>query len=234
MRVQGRVVLLTGGTGALGLSIAQGMLREGARVASSYLSDVELRNLPESFTRDILLIRANVTSEGDVSALFAEVGKKLGPVEVLVNLVGGFLPGKTIPEVKLEEWDRMMSLNLRSTFLCSREFLRGRKKASFGRVISVAAMTALRPEGGKGPYAVAKGGVVTLTQVMGQELKGTGVTANAIAPSILNTRANRDAMPGEDSTRWVSPEDVTEMVLHLCSEHAGSINGMIVPMVGGI
>jgi len=218
----------------LGQAVAESMLREGARVASSYFSEGELKNLPGDLRASLLLVRADVTKEPEVVSLFAEVRKHLGQPEILVNLVGGFLPGEKIAEVELEGWDRMMNLNLRSTFLCSREFLRGRKGADYGRIISIAAMPALKPVAGKGPYAVAKGGVVTLTQVLGEELKGSGVTANAIAPSILDTKANREAMPGENPAAWVVPGDLAETVLHLCSERSGSINGTIIPMFGGM
>jgi NAD(P)-dependent dehydrogenase (short-subunit alcohol dehydrogenase family) len=188
----------------------------------------------ESFRTNVLTLRADVTQEADVARLFTEVRKQLGPVEVLVNLVGGFLPGMKISEVELEVWDRMMNINLRSVFLCSREFLRGRKGAAYGRIISIAALSALKPPAGKGPYAVSKGGVVTLTQVLGEELKGSGITANAIAPSILDTKANREAMPGENPGLWVSPDDVAETVLHLCSLASGSTNGTTIPIIGGI
>ena len=128
----------------------------------------------------------------------------------------------------------MMSINLRSVFLCSREFLQRLGKASYGRIISMAAMPALKPSPGRGPYAVSKGGVVSLTEILGEELKGTGVTANAIAPSIIRTDANKSAMPAEDQSRWVAPEEVADMMILLCSPAGQSVNGVCIPMFGGI
>jgi NAD(P)-dependent dehydrogenase (short-subunit alcohol dehydrogenase family) len=95
-------------------------------------------------------------------------------------------------------------------------------------------MAALRPSAGRAPYAVSKGGVVTLTQTLAEELKGTGITANAIAPSIIKTQANSESMPDADSSRWVTPEEIAELMLALCSESGRSVNGACIPVFGGV
>jgi NAD(P)-dependent dehydrogenase (short-subunit alcohol dehydrogenase family) len=129
----------------------------------------------------------------------------------------------------------MMSINLKSVFLCSREYLRKKDPSpSYGRIISMAAMPAIRPAAGKGPYAVSKAGVVMLTQILGEALRGSGITANAIAPSILKTKANVESMPSEDVTKWVTPEEVAETIMYLCSEGGRSVNGTCVQMFGGV
>ncbi len=234
MRLDGRTALITGGTGALGNVVVSRFLAEGARVAVSYLIEDELKRLNESFRRDVFIVRADVTQEKDVTALFDQAIGRLGSVQILVNIVGGFLPRCEIRDAALKDWDRMLDINLRSAFLCSREFLRRAGKASFGRIINMAAMTALKPSAGRGPYAVSKAGVVTLTGILGEELKGSGITANAIAPSILRTPANIESMPGEDFSKWVPPEEIAELMLLLCSAHGQSVNGVCIPVYGGV
>jgi len=234
MILQNKTVLITGGTGALGHVVAEHCLREGANVATSFLSETELTRLEESFRKNVMLVRADVTDDEDVAALFQQVEKKHGKVDVLINIVGGFLPQTFVKDVTTKNWDLMMNMNLRSAFLCSREFLQRIGNASYGRIISFGAMPALKPSAGRAPYAISKMGVILLTQILGEELKNTGITANAIAPSILKTKANMESMPKENFSTWVTPEEVSEMILFLCSEKGKPINGVCVPMFGGV
>ena len=227
-------VLITGGAGALGQATAERFLAEGASVSITYLSEHELKRLSETFKENVFTVRADVTKDGDVAALFHQVIDRFGQVDMLVNLVGGFLPRTMLLDVSSKDWDPMINLNLRSVFLCAREFLHKLPKTDYGRIVSIAAMPALKPTAGRGPYAVSKAGVITLTQVLGEELKGTGVTANAIAPSILKTKANMDSMPQEDFSGWVRLEEIVETIVFLCSENGRSINGVCIPMFGGL
>lgn len=234
MGLTGKTALITGGTGALGQVVAESFLQAGCRVVTSYLFEDELKRLSASFTQTVMLVRADVTEDEDVAALFHQVGKKIGRVDILINLVGGFLPRLNLKDVKTKDWEHMMNINLRSVFLCSREFLQRLGGSSYGRIISMAAMPVFRPVAGRAPYAVSKAGVVMLTQILGEELKGTGITANAIAPSILKTHANTASMPDEDSSKWVAPEEVASMMITLCSENGRSVNGTCIPMYGGV
>ena len=234
MTLEGKTTLITGGTGALGTIVAERFLREGSAVATSYLFEDELKRLSVQYRNNVLICRADVTDDEGVTGLFQQVVDKHSKVDILINIVGGFLPKSSIQELSTKDWDHMMGINLKSAFLCAREFIKRLGSRTYGRILSMAAMTALKPTAGRAPYAVSKGGVVTLTQVLGEELKGTGVTANAIAPSIIRTKANTESMPDEDFSKWVSPEEIVEVMLMLCSESGKSINGVCVPMFGGV
>ena len=234
MDFKNKTVLITGGTGALGQVVAAKFIELGAQLASSYLFEDELKRLSDVFRKTVLLARADVSDDEDVAALFNQIGQKYTRVDILINIVGGFLPKANIDSTGMKEWDHMMNMNLKSVFLCSREFLRQLGNTGYGRIISMAAMPALKPAAGRGPYSVSKAGVVTLTQVLGEELKGTGITANAIAPSIIKTQANVNSMPEEDASKWVTPEEIAETMLFLCSENARSINGVCFPIFGGL
>jgi NAD(P)-dependent dehydrogenase (short-subunit alcohol dehydrogenase family) len=229
-----RTVLITGGTGALGTVVARRFIRGGANIAVSYISRQELQRRSLIFKRNVYPVHANVTEETDVVALFRDVTRKFGRVDILINIVGGFLPSCELRNLKEDDWDRMMELNLKSVFLCAREFLKRLGNSSYGRIISMSAMPALKPSAGRAAYAVSKSGVIVLTQVLGEELKGTGITANAIAPSIIKTDANLRSMGKEDVSKWVTPEEIAETILFLCSDKARSINGACIPIFGGL
>jgi NAD(P)-dependent dehydrogenase (short-subunit alcohol dehydrogenase family) len=213
--------------------VTRAFVTAGARVAATYHGKHDAKNLATQF-KSVLLLGVDVTKEEDVQELFRRVSEDFGGIDVLINLVGGFLPSRPISETILSDWEFMMSLNLRSVFLCSREFLRVNLGKPYGRIISISAMPAIHPSAGRGPYAVSKSGVVVLTKVLGDELKGSGVTANAIAPSIIRTKDNMDSMPNEDITKWVTPEEIAATMLFLCSEDARSINGLTISMFGGV
>ena len=232
--LKNKTVLITGGTGALGHVVAERFIKEGANVVTSYLFEAEFKRLSESFKKNVFIVRADVSEEEDVAALFHQAVKKFNRVDILINIVGGFLPKTFIKDVTMKDWDHMINMNLKSVFLCSREFLQLLGNAPYGRIISMAAMPALKPSAGRGPYAVSKGGVIMLTQILGEELRGSGITANAIAPSMLKTQANMESMPKEDFSKWVTPEEIAEAMLFLCSDKGQSINGVCVPMFGGI
>lgn len=234
MSLKGKTVLVTGGTGALGHVVAGKFLDQGAGVATSYLFEDELKRLSETFKNHVSIVRADVTHEEDVVALFQQVINTFGRVDILINLVGGFAPSSKVKDVPIKDWDQMLDINLRSMFLCSRQFLQKLGTQSYGRIISMSAMPALKPTSGRGPYSVSKAGVNMLTQVLAEELKGSGVTANAIAPSILRTDANVKSMGSAESSKWVAPEDVAEMMLFLCSDRGLAINGVCIPMLGGL
>jgi NAD(P)-dependent dehydrogenase (short-subunit alcohol dehydrogenase family) len=234
MSLAGKTAVVTGGTGALGKAIVERFLREGVRVAVSYRESSKLDLYPADLRSLIVAIQADTTKEEDVKRLFQSAASHQGSVDILVNTVGGFLPKKNILEVSLEEWERMMNINLKSSVLCLREALRHMKGRPYGRIVNFSAMSALSPSAGRAPYAIAKGGVSVLTEIAAQEVKGTGITINAIAPSIIDTEENRLAMPDEDSSRWVKRESIADLVCYLCGDSAQAVTGTTIRASGSV
>lgn len=234
MALTKKVVLVTGGTGALGQSLVQRFMNEDCKVVSTFISSPPEINGETSTKNRIDFIKADISSEQEVKALFAEVLRRHQRIDIVVNTVGGFAGGKTVRETPLADWNRMMSLNLTTAFLCTREALIRMRGNEYGRIINITAMVALLPTSGKSAYAVSKAGVKLLTEIAALEEKGAGVTVNAIAPSIIATPANLKAMPNEDSTKWVKPEDIADMVCYLCSDAARAITGTTIRAFGGV
>jgi NAD(P)-dependent dehydrogenase (short-subunit alcohol dehydrogenase family) len=234
MMLADKVAVVTGGTGALGSVVAKRFVKTGAKVVATYRSEKEKTKVQEMGAGSIRFVKANLTEEADVLALFKTVVDDHGGIDIVVNTVGGYAGGKNVADVTLDEWEKMMAINLRSTFLCTREALKHMKGKSYGRVVNIGAMTGLRPGKGKSAYAISKAGVIILTEIASEECKGTGITVNAIAPSILLTQANIESMPGSDTSKWVALEDVAEVIFFLCSEHAVGVTGTVIRVDGGV
>ncbi len=137
-------------------------------------------------------------------------------------------------EVSIDEFDGMLNLNLRTTFLVCRSVLKVMRKRGEGRIVNIAAMPAVTPSAKKGPYAISKRGVITLTETIAEEVKASGITANAIAPSIILTEVNRKSMPNADFKKWVTPEEIAHLTIFLCSDESRSVNGNVIKIYGGV
>src|SRR5258708_3017333 len=116
MTLDGKTTLITGGTGALGTVVAERFLKEGSAVATSYLYEDELKRLPPEYKKSVLICRADVTDDIEVTSLFQQVANTYAKVDILINIVGGFLPGKNLKDVSTKDWDHMMGINLKSAF----------------------------------------------------------------------------------------------------------------------
>jgi NAD(P)-dependent dehydrogenase (short-subunit alcohol dehydrogenase family) len=188
-------------------------------------------DLPEERTMSVW---ADVTQVQRVDALVQDVVGRYGHIDVLLNTVGGWSGGAAVGETPVEDWERMLNMNLRSAFLLSRAVLPHMLEGGWGRIIHIGSKTAVEPRAKQAGYAVSKMGVITLTEVIAAEAKGTGVTANVILPSIIDTLANRANMPKVNPQKWVSPEQIAAMMRFLCSDAGAAINGASIPMYGAV
>lgn len=235
--LQDKVVLIGGATGGLGSAVTREFAKTGAHLALTSMSPEELHdlvgelNLPDEriFTSSV-----DATDPESVSDLVSGVVERFGALHVLLNTVGGWGGGKTVAETAVDQWEWMLTLNLRSAFLLSRAVLPYMLEAGWGRIVHTSSKTAVEPRAKQVGYAVAKMGVITLTEVIAAEVKGTGVTANVLLPSIIDTPANRRMMSSADTSKWVPPESIAAAMRFLCSDAAASINGDRIPIYGAV
>jgi NAD(P)-dependent dehydrogenase (short-subunit alcohol dehydrogenase family) len=228
--LDGRVMLVTGGTGALGAAVALGVLRAGALVSVTYRDEREWRALADRAPQDardrLDGVQADVTDGESVRHLVATVTTRHQRLDALVNAVGGFAAGDLLTTDE-RAWDAMLALNLRSAYLCCRAALPPMLAAGHGRIVNVASRSVVPPAGGFIAYTVSKAGVIALTQALAQEVRGRGVTVNAVLPGTMDTEANRRAMPSSDRKGWVTPESVARAILFLASDGAADVNGTL-------
>ena len=235
MTKQNRNVLITGGTGILGSAVTKAYLAQGDTVAVTYLFEEEVERFKQynpELSENVTFLFANVTVETEVQKTIAEFISEFGSLDVLVNIVGGFVGGIPTAELEEDRWDFMMNLNLKSVFLCCKTAIPHMAAQNYGKILNVSARAGLKGEAGLSAYCVSKGGVRTLTESLAAEVMDSGVNVNAIMPSIMDTPANREAMPDEEHDRWVAPADVAKVICFLTSDDASIINGAAIPVYG--
>jgi len=235
MEFEDRVAIVTGGTGALGSSVALDLLRSGARVVVTYRSEKERAALEAragELRGNLECAQVDLTQAPDVERLVGGVLTKWLRIDYLVAVAGGFAAGKSY-ESDDKTWDHMLNLNLRSLILCLRSCVPVMIRQNFGRIVTVSSGSILRGGGaGIAAYAVSKGAVRQLSEILADELKAYDIHVHCILPGTMDTEANRLAMPKADFSRWVKTEEVARLVHFLLSDNARSVRSVAVPALG--
>jgi len=230
-----QVAIVAGGTGGLGRAVSLGFLGAGATVIVTYHNEAEFRALKEQVGPNRPSLeghRVDVTDESAVAGLVDAVLKQHGAVDALVNTVGGYAGGIKLWDLETSIFDRMLQLNLRSGYVLARAVLPTMLKAGHGSIVNVSAKAAFDHGAGAAAYAASKAAAVALMDSLAADTKGTGVRVNSILPSIIDTPANRQAMPDADFATWPKPEDIAHVILFLSGDLAKSIHGAAIPVYG--
>jgi len=232
-RFQGQVVIVAGGTGALGSAVARAFIQEGASVAVTYRTPREYDDLESSLSTDRARLRGHqvdVTSEAAMSRLAAAVDAEFNRLDVLVNAAGGYSGGPKLWELDSAVLERMLDLNLRSAFVTSRSVLPILLRQGRGCIVNVAAKAAVDQPGGAGAYVASKAAALAMMHSLAMDLKGTAIRVNSVLPSTIDTAANRRDMPRANFATWTKPEDIARVILFLCTEDARALNGTAIPV----
>ena len=227
----GKVVVVAGGTGGLGRAVSLAFLDEGAKVVVPYHSEKEFAELRRAATgRESQLIgRAlDILDEGAVAKLVEEIGR----IDVLVNTVGAYVGGVELWKLTPADFDRMLNLNLRTGYLLARAVVPGMLKRGGGAVVNVSAKAAVDHGAGASAYAASKAATLAMMDSLAADTRGTGVRVNSVLPSIIDTKANRDAMPDAKFDAWPKPEDIAKVILFLASDAAKVVHGAAVTVYG--
>lgn len=226
-----RYVLITGGMGGLGRGVTAVVLAQGAYVTLPYAStqglDTFKAQLSDAERSRVRFVSADVSDEASVISLIESHDR----LDATIHLVGGFAMGAT-PDFSFAEWRHQLDLNLNTTFLVCKHSLKKMLKQDYGRIVTVGSRGAVQPTGQLAAYCASKAGVVALTQAIADETKGTGVTANVVLPSVIDTPSNRQAMGTDQADQWVKPESLGQVISFLASAAAQDIRGAAVPVYG--
>jgi NAD(P)-dependent dehydrogenase (short-subunit alcohol dehydrogenase family) len=221
--------VITGGTGALGTAVTARLLEAGAMSHIPCVETEAPRHIAlADHERVRLAFEVDLSSEASVGSYFQSVDS----LWASVHLAGGFSMA-ALTETSLEDFDRMVTLNGVTCFLSCREAVRAmRAGGTGGRIVNVAARPAVQPVAGMTAYAASKAMVASLTQSLAEELEDDGILVNAILPSIIDTPANRAAMPKADHARWPTAAQIAETIAFLVSPANALTSGALVPVFG--
>ena len=220
-----RLVVVAGGAGGLGRAVVRELAARGARVVSgdrrppaneARVAAVDYRTL-------------DAADEASVSAFFAALPE--APL-ALVNTIGGYAAGPSIAESEVAQWRQQLEVNLLSAALLTKWAVRRMAPAQAGRIVHVASRAATQPGAHAFAYTVSKLGVVRLVEAAAAENVESGITVNCVLPSIIDTAANRAAMPKADFTRWTKPEQIARVIAFLVSDDAEIVSGAAIPVYG--
>jgi NAD(P)-dependent dehydrogenase (short-subunit alcohol dehydrogenase family) len=221
-------VLIAGGTGALGTAVVQELLDAGHECSVTWIVDVEVERGREEFGDRANFIRADLLDPGEADAAVAAVSD----LEAVVDLVGGFASGPLVHETTLEEFERMIRLNLTPAFNLARAAMPRLLERGGGAFVAVSARPALRPFPGASGYVTAKAAVLAFVQALDADYRSKGIRANAILPSVIDTPANRRDQPDADHSKWVQPAEIARVVRFLVSDDAAVVTGGAIPVYG--
>ena len=236
MNFNEKIILVTGGTGGLGREVTMAFLEEGATVVVSYRVAEEFKALVAAAEKigatTPIGADVDVTDATAVDKFIADIVAKHGRLDILVNTVGGYAGGTNLWEVDPRTYDKMLQLNLKAGFVLARAVVPQMIKQNRGWIVNIASKAAFDQAAGGALYAASKAAALAMMDSLAAEVKQFNINVNSVLPSIIDTAANRAAMPKADFSKWPKPEEIARVILFLCSEDARVIHGAAIPVYG--
>jgi NAD(P)-dependent dehydrogenase (short-subunit alcohol dehydrogenase family) len=226
-------VLITGAAGALGRAVAAHFAGRGAQLVlldrdQAALDALGLPGPPG------LRLATNLLDATAVAGSVAQALARFGRIDASVHLAGGFAMGEAVHQTTAASLGRMMELNVGTMLNCVAAVVPAMKQQGRGFIVNVGANSAQRGQALQGAYIASKSALLRLTESLSAELRDEGIHVNAVLPSILDTPANRAAMPEAEFDRWVAPEALAEVIGFLCSDAARALHGALIPVTGRV
>jgi NAD(P)-dependent dehydrogenase (short-subunit alcohol dehydrogenase family) len=233
--LDGKVAIVTGGTGGLGAAIVALFLDAGAAVVVPHRAAGDLDALRErsgdaAARLDGMLL--DLTDEEAVARSYTTVAEQQGGIDILVNVAGGFGGGKPVHETPWSLWSAQLDINLKTAVLSCKAAVPHMIARGGGAIVNVGTRTATQPGANLAAYSSAKRALVQLTEALAAELRDRNITANIVLPSVIDTPANRKGMPSADHSRWVAPDEIARVILFLAGPDARIISGASIPAYG--
>ncbi len=232
---QKQIVLVTGAVGNLGSAVVQRFKDDDASlILFDHHPDRLAARYPdlEPSPTNLLLPGIDLLDKQAVQEAVSKGIAQFGKIDCLVHTVGGFSMGETVAELSDQTWQKMIDLNLTTLLNTAQAVIPHLLQTKGGKIITIGARPSFQGKARMGAYSAAKGAVLRLTESMSAELKPSGINVNCLIPGTIDTPENRQAMPDADTTRWVSPTSLAEVIHFLCSPAADDIHGSAIPVFG--
>ena len=240
-----KVALVTGGSRGIGKEIAIGLSKIGINVAITYSSnEIKANEVVDELIENgvkALAIQGNSSVEEDVNTIVKKVEEELGTIDILVNNAG-VTKDNLLIRMKSEDWDDVLSVNLKGVFLCTKAVARGMMKKKYGKIINIASVVGITGNAGQGNYSASKAGVIGFTKSMAKELASRGIRVNAIAPGFIKTDMTdvlkedikNEMLRNIPLNSFGTPKDISNLVNFLASEESDYITGQVIKIDGGM
>lgn len=235
MTLNGKVAIVTGGTGGLGRAVVQTLIAAGAHVALPYRGAGSLGQLQSELALPAGQLSGapvDLTDEAAVMAFCADVARTQGGLDMLINVAGGFAGGDPVAQTEWSLWQQQLDINLKTAVLVSKAAVPHLQARGGGSIVNVATRTATQPGAYLAAYAASKRALLQLTEALAAELRDAYITVNSVLPSVIDTPANRAGNPHADYSAWVAPEAIARVILFLVGPDARIISGAHIPVYG--
>jgi NAD(P)-dependent dehydrogenase (short-subunit alcohol dehydrogenase family) len=236
MNFNGKIVLVTGGTGGLGREVSMAFLEAGAAVRVSYRVAEEYASLVAAAEKigatKPIGADVDVTDAHAVEKFIAGIVADHGRLDILVNTVGGYAGGTNLWDSDVRTYDKMLALNLAAGYVLAHAVVPQMIKQNRGWIVNIASKAAIDHAAGGSLYAASKAAALAMMDSLAADVKPFDINVNSILPSIIDTAANRAAMPKADFSKWPKPEEIARVILFLCTEDARVIHGAAIPVYG--
>jgi len=239
--LDGKVAIVTGSARGIGLALAEEFIAQGAKVALWDVLGDELEQLAKELGDSSFAQKVDITKAEQVKTAINEVSDKFGGVHILVNNAG-ITRDNLLIRMKDEEWDQVLTVNLKGTFICCREIARPLSKNRWGRIINISSVVGIIGNPGQVNYASSKAGIIGLSMTLAKELSSRGITVNVIAPGFIDTPMTTD-LPEEVKEAYLrriplgrmgKPEEIAKLAVFLASSQADYITGQVIAIDGGM
>lgn len=245
MNLLDKTAIITGGSRGIGKAIALKLAKKGANIVVNYTSNSskaeEAVNEIKKMGREAMAVKADVSNPDDVKNLIKETEKKFSSIDILINNAG-ITRDTLLIRMKEDDWDKVMSVNLKGTFLCTKLVGKKMMKQRSGNIVNIASVVGIIGNAGQANYSASKAGIIGFTKSTAKELSSRGINVNAVAPGFIETEMTKKLSEEvvENYSKNIplgkmgKPEDVANVVSFLCSEEASYITGQVINVDGGM